>query len=45
MNESLRWDLIDCDDLDEEEERLRIYKLYRRKRYMDFFYKWIGGEV
>lgn len=44
VNESLRWDLTDCDDPDEEEERLRIYKLHRRKRYMNFFYKRSGGE-
>lgn len=45
VNESLRWDLTDCDDPDEEEERLRIYKLHRRKRYMDFFHKRTGGEA
>lgn len=43
-NETLRWDYIQCDDPKEEEERLRIYKLHRRKRYMDFLHKRTGGE-
>ena len=44
INETLRWDFTDCDDPDEQEERLRIYKLHRRKRYMDFLHKRTGGE-
>lgn len=32
-NESLRWEL-ECDDLEEEEERIRVYKINRRKRYL-----------
>lgn len=44
INETLRWDFTECDDPDEEEERLRIYKLHRRKRYMDFLHKRTGGE-
>lgn len=44
INESLRWDFTECDDSDEEEERLKIYKLHRRKRYMDFLHKRTGGE-
>ena len=43
-NETLRWDYIQCDDPKEEEERLRIYKLHRRKRYMDILHKRTGGE-
>lgn len=37
-NESLRWDNV-RDDKGEEEERLRIYKINRRKRYMEVFQK------
>ncbi|KAL9981942.1 hypothetical protein ACROYT_G010709 [Oculina patagonica] len=44
INEALRWDFTNCDDPEEEEERLRIYKLHRRKRYMDFLHKRTGGE-
>lgn len=44
INETLRWDFTQSDDPDEEEERLRIYKLHRRKRYMDFLHKRTGGE-
>lgn len=44
INETLRWDFTECDDPNEEEERLRIYKLHRRKRYMDFLHKRTGGE-
>lgn len=44
INESLRWDYTQCEDPGEEEERLRIYKLHRRKRYMDFLHKRTGGE-
>lgn len=36
INETLRWDFVRSDDPDEEEERLRIYKLHRRKRYLEF---------
>lgn len=42
INETLRWDYTQCEDPDEEEERLRIYKLHRRKRYMDFLHKRTG---
>jgi len=44
VNEALRWDYTQCDDPHAEEERLRIYKLHRRKRYMDFLHKRTGGE-
>lgn len=44
VNEALRWDYTQCDDPHEEEERLKIYKLHRRKRYMDFLHKRTGGE-
>ena len=44
INETLRWDFTECDDPVEEEERLKIYKLHRRKRYMDFLHKRTGGE-
>lgn len=44
IKEALRWDFTDCEDPDEEEERLRIYKLHRRKRYMDFLHKRNGDE-
>jgi len=43
VNEALRWDYTQCDDPHEEEERLKIYKLHRRKRYMDFLHKRTGG--
>ena len=33
VNESLRWEYI-CDDSDEEKERIKIYKMNRRKRYL-----------
>ena len=32
-NESLRWENV-CSDSDEEQERLKLYKLNRRKRYL-----------
>ena len=44
INETLRWEFTQCDDPAEEEERLKIYKLHRRKRYMDFLHKRTGGE-
>ena len=44
VNETLRWDFTQCDDPAEEEERLKIYKLHRRKRYTDFLHKRTGGE-
>lgn len=44
INETLRWEFTQCDDPEEEEKRLRIYKLHRRKRYMDFLHKRSGGE-
>ena len=44
INETMRWDFTECDDPAEEEERLKIYKLHRRKRYMDFLHKRTGGE-
>ena len=34
LNETLRWHNV-CSDSDEEEERLRIYKEKRRKRYAE----------
>lgn len=34
-NESLRWNLIHQENQDQEEDRMRIYKINRRKRYMD----------
>lgn len=44
-NETFRWDFVQSDDPDKEEERLRIYKLHRRKRYMEFLHTRNGGEA
>ncbi|KXJ29044.1 hypothetical protein AC249_AIPGENE1360 [Exaiptasia diaphana] len=39
-NESLRWDNVRNNE-DDEEERLRVYKINRRKRYMEDSFKYI----
>lgn len=45
INETLRWDFVRSNDPDEEEERLRIYKLHRRKRYLEFLQRTNGREA
>lgn len=45
INETLRWDFVRSNDPDEEEERLRIYKLHRRKRYLEYLQRTNGREA
>lgn len=43
QNESIRWS-PECDDSEEEVERIRVYKQNRRKRYMAYLHERTGGE-